>query len=65
MITIWNANGLSNHNAEVETFVNLHVIDILLISETHFNKKYFLKSVCLASYAVIAQMRSVIVDQLY
>ena len=42
-IKIWNANGLSNHKAEVETFVNLYFIDIFLISETPFNKKYFFK----------------------
>lgn len=40
---IWNANGLSQHRQEVYTFiVNLN-IDIMMISETHFTKKNFLK----------------------
>ena len=63
-IAIWNANGLSNHKAEAETFVNLHFIDIFLISETHFNK-FFFKSMVLTSYIVIIQMTGIMVDQLY
>lgn len=31
----WNANGIINHKHEIETFIQLNNIDILLISETH------------------------------
>lgn len=42
-ICIWNANGLSNHNQELQAFVNLHKLDIVLISETHFTNISFFK----------------------
>ena len=42
-IGIWNANGLSNHTRETETFMQLHHIDIFLISETHFTDKSYFK----------------------
>ena len=42
-IAIWNANGLNRHNLEVTQFLNDHNIDIMLISETHFTHKSFLK----------------------
>jgi len=35
-VILWNANGLSNHKLELKTFLDLHKIDIALISETHF-----------------------------
>ena len=35
----WNANGLSQHKNEVETFLRNQEIDILLVSETHFTVK--------------------------
>lgn len=41
-IALWNANGLSQHHHEVVTFLQLHRVDIFLISETHFtSKSYF------------------------
>lgn len=36
-ISVWNANDLTNHKNEVEVFLNIHNLDILLISETHFS----------------------------
>lgn len=42
-MAIWNANGLLNHTQEVEIFLKTNFIDILLISETHFTKKSYLK----------------------
>lgn len=42
-LAIWNANGLSNHTREVEAFLNLHFIDILLVSETHFTSRSHFK----------------------
>jgi hypothetical protein len=35
-ISLWNANGLSSHRLELQTFFDMHKIDIALISETHF-----------------------------
>lgn len=42
-IAVWNANGLSQHRHEVEAFLINKDIDIMLISETHFTKKSFIK----------------------
>jgi len=35
-VVLWNANGLSNRKLELQTFLNMHKIDIALISEKHF-----------------------------
>lgn len=35
----WNANGISQHKLELETFLSRHNIDIMLISETHLTSK--------------------------
>ena len=40
-IAVWNANGLSNHQNEINLFIKTHNIDILLISETHFSSKSY------------------------
>jgi hypothetical protein len=40
---LWNANGLSQHMAELKTFNSIHNIDVMLISETHFTEKSYLK----------------------
>jgi hypothetical protein len=37
-LALWNANGLIQH-AEVKTFISVHNIDVMLISETHFTEK--------------------------
>lgn len=42
-IAVWNANGLSQHRNEIELFLNEHKIDIMLISETHFTDKSYVK----------------------
>lgn len=42
-ISIWNANGLAQHSQELKTFIYNHDIDIMLVSETHFTKKSYLK----------------------
>lgn len=42
-VATWNANGLSNHLQEVESFLQSNSIDIFLISETHFTKKSYFK----------------------
>jgi exonuclease III len=42
-IVVWNANGLLNHIPEVKTFLYSNDIDIMLISETHFTHKSYLK----------------------
>jgi hypothetical protein len=40
---VWNANGLSQHAAELQTFLTCRQIDIMLISETHFTHKSYLR----------------------
>jgi endonuclease/exonuclease/phosphatase family metal-dependent hydrolase len=42
-LAVWNANGLSQHAAELQTFLNCRHIDIMLISETHFTHKSYLR----------------------
>lgn len=42
-ITAWNANRLSQHLKEVEIFLNTNKIDILLVSETHFTNRNYIK----------------------
>jgi hypothetical protein len=39
-LAIWNANGLSHHREELQTFLHIHDIDAILISETHFTEKH-------------------------
>jgi len=38
-LALWNANGLSLHRLELQTFLDMHKIDIALISETHFTSR--------------------------
>jgi exonuclease III len=40
---LWNANGLTQHTEELKTFISFHNIDIMLISETYFTEKSYLK----------------------
>lgn len=42
-ICIWNANGLAQHRQEIQSFLLLHNIDIMLISETRFTAKNYFK----------------------
>jgi hypothetical protein len=42
-ITIWNANGLCQHAQEIRYFLQNNNVDILLISETHFTQKSYVK----------------------
>jgi hypothetical protein len=42
-IAIWNANGLQQHAQEIKTFLYDQNIDIIMISETHFTKKHYLR----------------------
>ena len=42
-LAIWNANGLSKHKNELQAFLRDQNIDIMLISETHFTKKNYIK----------------------
>lgn len=41
-LAIWNANGLAQHSSEVKTFLIDKSIDIMLVSETHFNSRSYL-----------------------
>lgn len=42
-IALWNANGMSQHQQELKTFITNNNIDIILISETHFTSRNFMK----------------------
>jgi hypothetical protein len=42
-LTLWNANGLIQHTEELKTFISINNTDIMLISETHFTEKNYLK----------------------
>lgn len=42
-LAVWNANGLCQHVHEVRAFLQIHKIDIMLISETHFTEKSYIK----------------------
>jgi exonuclease III len=42
-LALWNANGLKQHAEELKTFISIHNIDVMLISETHFTEKIYLK----------------------
>jgi hypothetical protein len=35
-LALWNANGLAQHADELQTFLAIRNIDIMLLSETHF-----------------------------
>jgi hypothetical protein len=40
---LWNANGLAQHALELQTFLACRNIDIMLLSETHFTLKSYLR----------------------
>lgn len=42
-IVLWNANGLVQHVQELNMFLKLHLVDILLVSETHFTDRSFFR----------------------
>jgi exonuclease III len=42
-LALWNANGLIQHAEERRTFISLHNLDVMLISETHFTERRYLK----------------------
>lgn len=42
-IAEWNANGIIQKKTEIEMFLKLHNIDILLVSESHFTDRSFIK----------------------
>jgi hypothetical protein len=42
-LALWNANGLAHHADELQTFLALRNIDIMLLFETHFTQKSYLK----------------------
>ena len=42
-IVSWNANGLLNHQQELQAILDINKIDVCLISETHFTKQSFIK----------------------
>jgi hypothetical protein len=42
-LALWNANSLTYHTEKLKIFIYIHNIDVMLISETHFIEKSYLK----------------------
>jgi len=42
-LALWNANGLSSYLLELQTFLDMHKIDIALISEMYFTSRTVLR----------------------
>jgi len=42
-VVLWNTNGLLSHKLELQAFLDMHKIDIDLISETHFTSRTVFK----------------------
>jgi hypothetical protein len=42
-LALWNANGLSQQTKGLQTFISIHNIDVMLISETYFIERSYLK----------------------
>jgi hypothetical protein len=43
LLTLWNANSLIKPTEELKTFISIHNTDVMLISDTHFTEKSYLK----------------------
>lgn len=41
-LALWNANGLLQHSEELKIFLRTKNLDVILISETHFNSRSYL-----------------------
>jgi len=39
----WNANGLLQHQQELQAVLDAEKVDVCLVSETHFTKQFYLK----------------------
>jgi exonuclease III len=42
-LAVWNANGLIKHRDELKMFRYTHDIDVMLICETHFTEKSYIR----------------------
>jgi hypothetical protein len=42
-IALWNANGLAQHDLQLQLFLSSRNIDIMLLSETHFTQNSYLR----------------------
>jgi len=42
-IAVWNGNGLCQHAQEIKLFLQTFHLDILLVSETHFTERSYMK----------------------
>jgi exonuclease III len=42
-IVLWNANGLAQRTAEVKTYIQTQNVHVMLISETHFTTRSYIK----------------------
>ena len=51
-IATWNSNGLQHRALEIKTFIYTNNIDILLVSETHFTTKSYMKIPYYTTYMI-------------
>lgn len=42
-IALWNSNGMCQRKDEIQIFLQENLIDVLLVSETHFTSKSYFK----------------------
>ena len=42
-VVLWNANRLAQHTEEVKTYIQTQNVDVMLISDTHFTKRSYVK----------------------
>jgi hypothetical protein len=42
-LAVWNTNDLIQHRDELKMFLYTHDIDVMLISETHFTEKSYIR----------------------
>jgi hypothetical protein len=49
-IVTWNANGILQHQTELQVFLDIQKIDVCLISETHLTKQNYIKLRGYSSY---------------
>jgi hypothetical protein len=49
-LALWNANGLSQYTEELRTFIPIHNIEVMLVTEMRFTEKSYLK---LSKYTAI------------
>ena len=42
-VMAWNANGLQQHQQELQAVLDMEKVDVCLVSETHFTRQSYIK----------------------